>query len=86
MEAAGGKLVQVAWEMRLHDSSVENSVRHASETKGDTALTAEERAEIRALRAELERVTLKRDILGKPSAAARRRTGRTCDRGVHVHR
>ena len=65
VEASGGKIAQVAREMRLHDSSVGNWVRQAREAKEGTAPTAEERAEIRELRAELERVTRERDILGK---------------------
>lgn len=68
VEASGGKIAQVAREMRLHDSSVGNWVREAREVKAGTAPTATERAEIRDLRAELERVSRERDILGKAVA------------------
>jgi transposase-like protein len=86
VEASGGKIAQVAREMRLHDSSVGNWVREAREAKTGQAPTAAERAEIRELRAELERVT--RDVTSweKQSPTSRRRTRRTCDRRVHVHR
>jgi hypothetical protein len=43
-------------------------VREARDAKAGTAPTAAERAEIRELRAELERVTRERDILGKAVA------------------
>ena len=65
VEASGGKIAQVAREMRLHDSSVGNWVRDAREAKAGNGPTAAERAEIRELKAELERVTRERDILGK---------------------
>ena len=68
VEASGGKIAQVAREMRLHDSSVGNWVREAREAKAGQAPTAAERAEIRELKAELERVTRERDILGKAVA------------------
>ena len=68
--ASGGKIAQVAREMRLHDSSVGNWVREAREAKAGQAPTAAERAEIRELKAELERVTRERDILGKVLMAA----------------
>jgi transposase-like protein len=68
VEASGGKIAQVAREMKLHDSSVGNWVREAREAKEGTAPSATERAEIRELKAELERVTRERDILGKAVA------------------
>lgn len=68
VEASGGKIAQVAREMRLHDSSVGNWVRQAREAKAGNAPSAEERTEIRELRAELERVKRERDILGKAVA------------------
>lgn len=68
VEASGGRIGQVAREMNLHDSSVGNWVREAREAKAGNAPTAAERAEIRDLRAELERVTRERDILGKAVA------------------
>jgi transposase len=68
VEASGGKIAQVAREMRLYDSSVGNWVREAREAKTGQAPTANERAEIRELKAELERVTRERDILGKAVA------------------
>ena len=68
VDASGGKIAQVAREMRLHDSSVGNWVREAREAKAGDGPTAVERAEIRELKAELERVTRERDILGKAVA------------------
>ncbi|MEN9504705.1 MAG: Transposase [Actinomycetota bacterium] len=37
VEASGGKIAQVAREMRLHDSSVGNRVREAREAKASQA-------------------------------------------------
>jgi transposase len=68
VEASGGRIAQVAREMRLHDSSVGNWVREAREAKAGNGPTAAERAEIRELKAELERVSRERDILGKAVA------------------
>ena len=65
VEASGGQIAKVAREMRLHDSSVGNWVREARDRKAGDAPSAVERVEIRELRAELERVTRERDILGK---------------------
>ena len=67
VEASGGKIAQVAREMRLNDSSVGNWVRQVREAKAGNAPSAEERSEIRELRAELERVKRDGDILGKAS-------------------
>jgi len=67
VEASGGNIAQVAREMRLHDSSVGNWVREAREQAAGAPSPAE-RAEVRELRAELERVTRERDILGKAVA------------------
>jgi len=67
VEASGGQIAKVAREMRLHDSSVGNWVREAREQKAGAPSPAE-RAEIRELKAELERVTRERDILGKAVA------------------
>jgi Transposase and inactivated derivatives len=68
VEASGGRITQVAREMRLHDSSVGNWVREAREARAGTATPPAERAEIRELKAELERITRERDILGKAVA------------------
>ena len=68
VEASGGRISQVAREMRLHDSSVGNWVRDARDAKAGQGPTAAERAEIRELKAELERVKRERDILGKAVA------------------
>jgi transposase len=65
--ASGGQIAKVARELKLHDSSLGNWVREAREQAAG-APTAAERAEIRELRAELERVTRERDILGKAVA------------------
>lgn len=67
VEASGGNIAQVARELGLHDSSLGNWVRQAREEVAG-APTAAERAEIRELRRELERVTRERDILGKAVA------------------
>jgi transposase len=67
VEASGGQIAKVARELKLHDSSLGNWVREAREQAAG-APTAQERAEIRELRVELERVTRERDILGKAVA------------------
>ena len=67
VEASGGQIAKVARELKLHDSSLGNWVREAREQAAG-APSAAERAEIRELRAELERVTRERDILGKAVA------------------
>jgi transposase-like protein len=67
VEAAGGGIAQVAKELGIHDSSLGNWVRQAKEQAAG-APTPEERAEIRELRRELDRVTRERDILGKAVA------------------
>jgi transposase len=67
VEAAGGNIAQVAKELGAYDSTLGNWVRQArAEAKG--APTAEERAEIRELRRELERTWRERDILAKAVA------------------
>jgi transposase len=67
VEASGGQIAKVARELNVHDSSLGNWVRQARE-EAEGAPTAEERAEIRELRRELDRVTRERDILGKAVA------------------
>jgi transposase len=67
VEASGGQIAKVARELKLHDSSLGNWVREAREQAAGAPSPAE-RAEIRDLRAELERVTRERDILGKAVA------------------
>lgn len=67
VEASGGQIAKVARELNLHDSSLGNWVRQAREEAAG-APTAAERAEVRELRRELERVTRERDILGKAVA------------------
>ena len=67
VDAAGGNIAKVARELNLYDSTLGNWVRQArAEVEG--APSAEERAEIRELRRELERVRRERDILGKAVA------------------
>jgi transposase len=67
VEASGGNIAKVAKELNVHDSSLGNWVRQArAEATGSPS--AEERAEIRELRRELERVTRERDILAKAVA------------------
>jgi len=67
VEASGGQIAKVARELKLHDSSLGNWVREAREQAAGAPSSAE-RSEIRELRAELERVTRERDILGKAVA------------------
>jgi transposase len=64
---AGGNIAQVARELNVYDSTLGNWVRKADEVAAG-APTEEERAEIRELRRELERVRRERDILGKAVA------------------
>lgn len=64
---SGGQIAKVARELNIHDSSLGNWVREARE-RAEGAPTVEERAEIRELRRELERVKRERDILGKAVA------------------
>ena len=67
VEASGGEIAKVARELNIHDSSLGNWVRAARE-EAEGAPTVEERAEIRELKRELERVRRERDILGKAVA------------------
>lgn len=67
VEESGGQIAKVARELNIYDSSLGNWVRKARE-EADGAPTAEERAEIRELKRELERVKRERDILGKAVA------------------
>ena len=64
---SGGQIAKVAKELGIYDSSLGNWVRQARE-KAEGEPTPEERAEIRELKRELERVTRERDILGKATA------------------
>lgn len=65
--ASGGNVAKVARELNIYDSTLGNWVRRARE-EADGAPTVEERAEIRELKRELERVRRERDILGKAVA------------------
>lgn len=67
VEESGGQIAKVAKELGIYDSSLGNWVRQARES-ADGDPTPEERAEIRELKRELERVTRERDILGKATA------------------
>ncbi len=67
VKAAGGNIAQVARELGIYDSTLGNWVRDARE-QAEGAPTVEERAEIRELKRELERVRRERDILGKAVA------------------
>ena len=67
VEESGGQIAKVAKELGIYDSSLGNWVRQAREEAAG-APTPEERAEIRELKRELERVTRERDILGKATA------------------
>ncbi len=67
VEESGGQIAKVAKELNIYDSSLGNWVRQAREEAAG-APTAAERAEIRELKRELERVKRERDILGKATA------------------
>ena len=67
VESAGGNIAQVARELMIHDSSLGNWVRLAK-AEAIGAPSTEERAELRELRRELDRVTRERDILAKAVA------------------
>ena len=67
VEASGGQIAKVARELNIHESSLGNWVTQAREQAAG-APTPAERAEVRELRAELERVIRERDILGKAVA------------------
>jgi transposase len=67
VEAAGGNVAQVAKELGVYDSTLGNWVRAFREQEAG-APSVEERAEIRELRRELERVTRERDLLAKAVA------------------
>jgi transposase-like protein len=67
VEESGGQIAKVAKELGIHDSSLGNWVRQARE-RAEGEPTPQERAEIRELKRELERVTRERDILGKATA------------------
>ncbi len=65
--AADGNVAKVARELNIYDSTLGNWVRQAR-AEADGAPSVEERAEIRELKRELERVKRERDILGKAVA------------------
>ena len=67
VEASGGNVARVADELGIYDSTLGNWVRAARE-QADGAPTVAERAEVRELRRELERVTRERDLLAKAVA------------------
>ncbi len=67
VEELGGQIAKVARELGIYDSSLGNWVRRARE-EAEGAPTAVERAEIRELKRELDRVRRERDILGKATA------------------
>ncbi|MCP3976362.1 MAG: transposase [bacterium] len=67
VEESGGQIAKVAKRLNIYDSSLGNWVRQAREEAAG-APTAAERAEIRELKRELERVKRERDILGKATA------------------
>jgi len=67
VEESGGQIAKVARELGIFDSSLGNWVRQARQ-QAEGAPTPLERAEIRDLKRELERVRRERDILGKAVA------------------
>ena len=64
---SGGNIARVARELGIYDSSLGNWVRQAR-AEANGAPTAEERAEIRDLKRELDRTRRERDILAKAVA------------------
>ena len=67
VEVADGNIAQVAKELGIAESTIGNWVRRAREEAAG-APTAQERAEIRELRRELDRVERERDLLAKAVA------------------
>jgi transposase len=67
VDASGGNIAKVAKELGVGDSSLGNWVRQAREDAAG-APSVEERAEIRELKRELDRVSRERDILAKAVA------------------
>jgi transposase len=67
VEASGGAIAKVARELQVSETSLGNWVRQARD-RAEGAPSSEERAEIRELKRELERVRRERDILGKAVA------------------
>jgi transposase len=65
--AAGGNIARVAKELGIHDSTLGNWLRLSREQAAGGP-TVEERAEIRELRRELDRVGRERDLLAKAVA------------------
>ena len=85
VEASGGNIAAVAKELGIYDSTLGNWVRQFRE-QAEGAPSVEERAEIRDLKRELDRVTRERDILAKQSPSSRPRPARAGDGGVSLHR
>jgi transposase len=67
VRSTGRPIAAVARELGIYDSTLGNWVRDARQTSAEGP-SAAERAEIRELRKELERVTRERDILAKAVA------------------
>ena len=67
VEVSGGNIAKVAKELGVYSSTLGNWVRQAREEAAG-ALSVEERAEIRDLKRELDRVSRERDILAKAVA------------------
>ena len=67
VEASGGNIAQVAKELGIYDSTLGNWVRQFR-GHAEGAPNVEERAEIRELKRELDRVKRERDILAKAVA------------------
>jgi transposase len=80
VEAAGGNIAQVAQELGIYDSTLGNWVRQARE-QAVGAPSAEERAEIRDLKRELERTRRELDILAKAVAIGAGHLGSDGPRG-----
>ena len=67
VEASGGNIAAVAKELGIYDSTLGNWVRQFRE-QAEGAPSVEERAEIRDLKRELDRIKRERDILAKAVA------------------
>jgi transposase len=67
VESSGGNVAAVAKELGIYDSTLGNWVRQFRE-QAEGAPTVEERAEIRELKRQLDRVKRERDILAKAVA------------------
>ena len=85
VEESGGQIAKVAKELGIYDSSLGNWVREAR-GRADGVPTPEERAEIRELKRELERVSASVTSWEKQRPTSRHETRGTGDEDLLVHR